>query len=64
VAEAVNRLGPERTSIIGTSGPVMTSVIAVSWLGEAFTVYHFIGLTLVIGAVWLMIKSDRKRAVA
>ena len=57
VAEAINRMGPERTSVVGTCGPVITSVVAVFWLGEAFTLYHFAGLSMVILAVWLMIKK-------
>lgn len=57
VAEAINRMGPERTSVVGTCGPVLTSVVAVFWLGEAFTLYHLAGLTMVMLAVWLMIKS-------
>ena len=57
VAEAINRMGPERTSVVGTCGPVLTSVVAVVWLGEAFTLYHLAGLTMVMLAVWLMIKS-------
>jgi drug/metabolite transporter (DMT)-like permease len=57
VAEAINRMGPERTSVVGTCGPVITSVVAVFWLGEAFTLYHLAGLTMVMLAVWLMIKS-------
>jgi drug/metabolite transporter (DMT)-like permease len=59
VAEAINRMGPERTSIVGTCGPVFTSIIAVFWLGEAFTLYHLAGLSLVMLAVWLMIKSKK-----
>ncbi|WP_340681040.1 DMT family transporter [Paraglaciecola sp.] len=58
VAEAINRMGPERTSVVGTCGPVTTSVVAVFWLGEAFTVYHLAGLTMVMLAVWLMIKKN------
>jgi drug/metabolite transporter (DMT)-like permease len=57
VAEAINRMGPERTSVVGTCGPVITSVVAVFWLGEAFTFYHFAGLSMVMLAVWLMIKK-------
>jgi drug/metabolite transporter (DMT)-like permease len=57
VAEAINRMGPERTSVVGTCGPVFTSIVAVFWLDEAFTLFHFAGLSLVMLAVWLMIKS-------
>ncbi|WP_438865349.1 DMT family transporter [Neptunicella sp.] len=57
VAEAINRMGPERTSVVGTCGPVITSIVAVFWLGEAFTLFHFAGLSMVMLAVWLMIKN-------
>lgn len=57
VAEAINRMGPERTSVVGTCGPVITSLVAVFCLGEAFTLYHFAGLSMVMLAVWLMIKN-------
>lgn len=57
VAEAIHKIGPERTSIVGTSGPVITSIIAVLMLNEAFTVYHLVGLCLVTAAVFLMIKQ-------
>lgn len=57
VAEAINRMGPERTSVVGTCGPVITSIVAVFWLGEAFTLFHFTGLSMVMLAVWLMIKN-------
>ena len=59
VAEAINRMGPERTSVVGTCGPVITSMVAVWWLGEAFTLYHFAGLSMVMLAVWLMIKKPQ-----
>ena len=57
VAEAIQQIGPERTSIIGTCGPVVTSMIAVWFLGEAFTVFHGAGLFMVILAVSLMMKN-------
>lgn len=48
ISEAIARIGPDRTSITGTIGPVFTTVFAVSLLGEAFTTYHAIGMVLVI----------------
>ena len=59
VAEAIHRIGPERTSIVGTCGPAITSVIAVFVLKEAFTIYHAVGLTLVMIAVGLMMKKPK-----
>lgn len=59
VAEAIHKIGPERTSIIGTSGPAITSLFAVLFLGEAFTLYHAAGLTLIMLAVGLMMKKTK-----
>jgi len=59
VAEAIHKIGPERTSIVGTSGPAITSIFAVIWLGEAFTVYHGIGLVLIMTAVGLMMRQKK-----
>lgn len=63
VAEAIHKIGPERTSIVGTCGPVMTSVFAVVWLGEAFTIYHAAGLTLILIAVGMMMKKPKEAEV-
>lgn len=48
---AIARIGPDKTSIIATIGPAFTSVFAVFILGEAFTVYHAIGIVLTITGV-------------
>lgn len=54
ISEAIHRIGSNSTSIIGSSGAVVTSLLAVLILGEAFTVYHVIALILVTsGIVWL-----------
>ncbi len=54
---AVARIGPERTGIIATVGPAFTSIAAVSILGEAFTLYHVMGIALTIAGVWLLQKA-------
>jgi len=59
-AEAIHRIGPERTSIIGTSGPALTSIFAVFLLSEAFTIYHGAGLGLIMLAVGIMMKKPKK----
>lgn len=61
VAEGIHRIGPERTSIVGTSGPAITSVLAVFLLGEAFTIYHGIGLGLIMLSIGLMIKPTKPK---
>lgn len=57
IAEAINRIGPARTSIVGTAGPVFTILIAVGLLGEPFGIYHFLGVGLVLFGVSLLGKK-------
>ncbi|MDT0594926.1 DMT family transporter [Glaciecola petra] len=64
VAEGIHRIGPERTSIVGTSGPAITSVLAVFLLDEAFTGYHGLGLALIMASIGLMIKPEKKSVEA
>lgn len=54
ISEAIARIGAGKTSGVGYLGPVVTSVMAVSLLGEAFTLYHLVGMGLVLfGVVYL-----------
>lgn len=61
VAEGISRIGPERTSIIGTVGPVITSIFAIFILDEIFTFYHALGLFFVCLAIYLMSKTERTK---
>lgn len=54
---AISHIGPSQTSVIGSIGPVMTALLAVTVLGEGFTGYHALSLLLVIaGVYWISIK--------
>ncbi len=53
-SEAINRIGATRTSIMGTLGPVVTIILAVNLLGEAFGWPQIIGLLLVLIGVSLL----------
>ena len=65
ISEAIARIGPDRTSITGTIGPVFTTLFAVSLLGEAFTTYHSIGmLSVIIGVSVLGYNKPVKRPTA
>ncbi len=57
ISEAIARIGPERTAISGTVGPIATSVIAISFLGESFTIYH--GLALILCSVGIILIAKR-----
>ena len=48
ISEAVKRIGAANAALTGTVGPIMTSIMAVILLDEIFTVYHGLGMILVI----------------
>lgn len=45
-SEAIARLGAARASIVGSTGPLLTSIAAVFMLGEPFGLFHVAGLSL------------------
>ncbi|MGB5326368.1 MAG: DMT family transporter [Pseudomonadales bacterium] len=47
-SEAIARIGAERTSIAAMTGPIVTSIAAVAVLGELFTLWHALGIALVV----------------
>jgi len=60
LAEAINLIGPGPTSIMGSAGPVFTSLMAVFVLGEKFGTAHFFGTVLIVaGIAWLARKPQR-----
>ncbi len=60
ISEAINRIGPNATSIIGSSGTVFTAFLAITILGEQFTRYHLIALVLVVSGMLWMGKNTRE----
>lgn len=54
IAAAVSNLGPTKTAIAGTFGPVMTSIFAVILLDEFFGWPQVFGMAMVILAVKIM----------
>lgn len=62
ISAAIGLVGPERTAIVGNVSPVVTVGLAVSVLGEAFTVWHAAGTALVLFGVWLFSRKGRARA--
>jgi len=62
-SEAIARLGAARSSVVGSTGPLLTSVAAVVLLGEPFGPYHAAGLALATaGMVVLSRKKQQKKA--
>lgn len=58
-SEAIARLGAARASIVGSTGPLLTSVAAVIMLGEPFGIFHVAGLSLATAG---MVVLGRKRS--
>lgn len=59
ISEAIAKIGPAQTGIVGILGPIITMGLAITVLDEVFTVWHALGMLLVIGGVALLtIKSQ------
>jgi drug/metabolite transporter (DMT)-like permease len=61
ISGAIGLIGPERTAVVGNVSPVVTITLAVSVLGEAFTVWHAAGTALVLGGVLLFTRKARTK---
>lgn len=59
INEAIARLGSQKTSIVGTIGPVFTTGVAVSVLGEEFSIYHAAGMGLVMFGIYLLGQKNK-----
>lgn len=58
ISEAILKIGSAQTSIVGTLGPIITIGLAILILGEPFSIYHAVGIILVIfGVAFLTIKK-------
>ncbi|WP_120511199.1 DMT family transporter [Photobacterium salinisoli] len=57
IAAAMARLTPSAVSLTSNIGPAMTAIFAITLLDESFTIYHLIGIALVVFAV---IQVNRK----
>ncbi len=61
ISAAIGLVGPERTAIIGNVSPVVTVGLAISVLGEKFTLWHAAGTALVLFGVWLFGRKQKPR---
>lgn len=50
-SEAIKRIGPQKASMTGTLGPVATSIMAIIFLGEAWSLASIAGMLLVITGI-------------
>jgi drug/metabolite transporter (DMT)-like permease len=61
ISTAIGLVGPERTSVVGNISPIVTVTLAVSILGEAFTLWHAAGTALVLLGVWLFSRKAKPK---
>lgn len=61
ISGGIALIGPERTAIIGNVSPVVTVVLAVGVLGEAFTLWHAIGTALVLSGVFIFTRREKPK---
>ncbi|MBJ3786438.1 DMT family transporter [Devosia sediminis] len=62
---AITRIGARATSSTASFGPIITIVLAVVILGEAFTWVHALGTAMVLFGSWLFARREsRNRAIA
>ena len=59
MSEAIARIGPGPTSVTGGAGPIMTTLLGVWLLGEPLTVWHVLGMGLVIAGVLVLSRERR-----
>ncbi|NVK29536.1 MAG: DMT family transporter [Gammaproteobacteria bacterium] len=52
MGEAIARIGPSKTSIVGSVGPVVTIAFSIALLNEPFGLYSALGMALVFYGVW------------
>ncbi|MEM7207862.1 MAG: DMT family transporter [Pseudomonadota bacterium] len=51
ISAAIGRIGASQTSVITSIGPIATAALAVSLLGESFTIYHAAGMAMTLGGI-------------
>ncbi len=58
---AVDEVGPSKASVFFNLVPVFTSVLAILFLGEPFTLIHLFGATFVLIGVYLSTKTPKSK---
>ncbi len=59
MVEAIDRIGPAKTGVVGMLGPVFTITLAIYLLNEPFTIGLVIGAILMMTGVATLMKTDR-----
>ena len=57
--QGVDRLGPSRAGVFVNLVPIFAAIMAVTFLGETFELYHFFALFLVLAGIYLSERFKR-----
>jgi drug/metabolite transporter (DMT)-like permease len=49
-----------RTTIVGSLTPIVTTVFSFLFLNDVFTIYHFLGTTIIIFAIIMIIREKKE----
>lgn len=60
MVEAINRVGPAQTGVVGMLGPIFTIALAIFLLGEPFTMQLVLGVILMMLGVASLLKDEMK----
>jgi len=58
ISASIGRVGPEPTAIMGNVSPLVTITLAVTILGETFSLWHALGAALVLVGILTFTKSE------
>lgn len=63
--QAINRIGDSQTILVAeTLAPIFTAILAMAWMAEWLTGYQWLGITIVIFSVDLVVKYQRRSSGA
>ncbi|MCF6199437.1 MAG: DMT family transporter [Hyphomicrobiaceae bacterium] len=62
IAAAIEEIGSGPTATLSGVGPVFTTLLGISLLGEPFTLWHFAGMALVI--IGVLVLSQKRPALS
>ncbi|MEJ2459735.1 MAG: DMT family transporter [Novosphingobium sp.] len=64
IAASIGRVGAAPAAVMGNVSPLVTIALAVTVLGETFSVWHALGAALVLGGVIWFARSEQRAKAA
>lgn len=62
ISASIGMVGPGPTAVMGNVAPLVTIALAVTVLGEVFSVWHAVGAALVLCGVFWFTRAERRAA--